>query len=483
MTIQSIFILEGTSGDVILEKHYKGVTSRASVEVFWEEVSKRTKRDDVPPILITSKYYLVNIYRGGLYFLATLTGDALALSVVEFLHRLYDIMGDYFGEVSARELMSNFSTAYQLLDETLDNGHPLVTEPNALHTLIAPPSITSRLTNFVTGKASNVSETIGEAAMSIIPWRKAGVKYAQNECTFDINEEIDCLYESNGSLVSSDIRGSIICNSHMSGMPDLTLHLTTPGVIEDCAFHPCVRYARWEREQVVSFVPPDGAFTLMTYRVSPDRAAPSSPVFCRPMISWREGGSARASFTLGLKPLAAALGWSGSGGVAMGSLSSSSSSSSSSSGLSSPPAGSRNSMSAASIGNALGIGPGATLMGPNGEVPVEDVQLVISFPKAVKTVDLSSEDGHVSVDPRSNVVTWTLGRFPRDKSPELSGTLHLAPGAPAPIESPHAVLKYTLSGQTGSNIGIRDLTMTAELYKFYKAVKSSLRAGRVHFRT
>jgi hypothetical protein len=31
--------------DVIIEKHYRGVTSRASVEVFWEEVNKRTKRD------------------------------------------------------------------------------------------------------------------------------------------------------------------------------------------------------------------------------------------------------------------------------------------------------------------------------------------------------------------------------------------------------------------------------------------------------
>ena len=26
-------------------------------------------------------------------------------------------------------------------------------------------------------------------------------------------------------------------------------------MVEDCAFHPCVRFARWEREQVVSFPP------------------------------------------------------------------------------------------------------------------------------------------------------------------------------------------------------------------------------------
>jgi hypothetical protein len=30
---------------VLLEKHYKGIISRAGVEAFWDEVSKRGKRD------------------------------------------------------------------------------------------------------------------------------------------------------------------------------------------------------------------------------------------------------------------------------------------------------------------------------------------------------------------------------------------------------------------------------------------------------
>jgi hypothetical protein len=31
--------------DVLLEKHYKGIINRSAVETFWEEVSKRSKRD------------------------------------------------------------------------------------------------------------------------------------------------------------------------------------------------------------------------------------------------------------------------------------------------------------------------------------------------------------------------------------------------------------------------------------------------------
>ena len=103
-------------------------------------------------------------------------------------------------------------------------------------------------------------------------------------------------------MVSSDLRGFVTCNSRMSGTPDLTLQFNQPAVIEDCSFHPCVRYGRWEREQVVSFVPPDGSFTLMNYRAA-ERTL-SAPLYCRPTVSWREG-SAKVSFVLGTKPMAA----------------------------------------------------------------------------------------------------------------------------------------------------------------------------------
>ena len=80
--IQSIWLIDGVSGDVVLEKHYKGLVGRTSVELFWEQVAKCARRDDVPPIIPTTKYYLVNIYRGGMYFLATLTGEVCRWSAV-----------------------------------------------------------------------------------------------------------------------------------------------------------------------------------------------------------------------------------------------------------------------------------------------------------------------------------------------------------------------------------------------------------------
>lgn len=119
-----------------------------------------------------------------------------ALFIIEFLHRVFDMFKQYFGEVSPRSLTANFSIAYQLLEEMLDNGYPMISEPNALETLIAPPSLVGKMSAFITGKANNgVSDTIGDGAMSIIPWRKTGVNYTQNEIYFDITEEIDCIVE------------------------------------------------------------------------------------------------------------------------------------------------------------------------------------------------------------------------------------------------------------------------------------------------
>ena len=80
-------------------------------------------------------------------------------------------------------------------------------------------------------------------------------------------------------MVACEISGSIKCNSRLSGVPDLTLVFTDPSVLDDCSFHPCVRYSRYERDAVVSFVPPDGIFELMKYRVQV-RQGKRQPVVC-----------------------------------------------------------------------------------------------------------------------------------------------------------------------------------------------------------
>jgi AP-3 complex subunit mu len=126
-----------------------------------------------------------------------------------------------------------------------DYRYPLTTEPNALKSMIVPPSMISRISEVATGVSSNISDTLPDATISNMPWRKTNVVYAQNEIYLDIIEEVDSIVNKNGAIISSEVNGSIMVNSRLSGVPDLTLNFVDPNLIDDCSFHPCVRYARY----------------------------------------------------------------------------------------------------------------------------------------------------------------------------------------------------------------------------------------------
>ena len=72
-------------------------------------------------------------------------------------------------------------------------------------------------------------------------------------------------------------------SSFLPGMPELKLGLNDKLMLEqtgrnfskgkavemeDIKFHQCVRLARFENDRTISFIPPDGEFELMRYRVT-----------------------------------------------------------------------------------------------------------------------------------------------------------------------------------------------------------------------
>jgi AP-3 complex subunit mu len=254
---------------------------------------------EVPPIITTSKYYLINVYRNDIFLLATTTRETSPLLVIEFLHRVYDILFEYFDSVEEATIRDNFSTVYQLLEEMMDYGYPLTTEPNALKAMIAPPTVMTRLTNAAGMGGSTVSDILPNGTISNMPWRKTGVKYLQNEIYLDIIEEVDAIIDKHGVIISTEVNGIIQGNSRLSGVPDLTLTFIDPELIDDCSFHPCVRYNRFERDKVVSFVPPDGNFELMKYRVHTIGPA-LPPCSCSPQFSF-ENNHGTVTITLGAK--------------------------------------------------------------------------------------------------------------------------------------------------------------------------------------
>jgi AP-1 complex subunit mu len=116
---------------------------------------------------------------------------------------------------------------------------------------------------------------------NVVGWRPEGIKHTKNEIFLDVVEKLNLLVSANGNVLSSEIIGAVKMRSFLSGMPELKLGLndkqlfdmtgrTSKGKLielEDIKFHQCVRLNRFENERNITFIPPDGEFELMTYRL------------------------------------------------------------------------------------------------------------------------------------------------------------------------------------------------------------------------
>jgi len=79
--------------------------------------------------------------------------------------------------------------------------------------------------------------------------------------------------------VSCEVVGNINIRCYLTGMPELRLGLndrmpanaTDPSQrnipLDNVKFHQCVRLARFESDGTIAFIPPDGAFELLSYRI------------------------------------------------------------------------------------------------------------------------------------------------------------------------------------------------------------------------
>jgi len=66
--------------------------------------------------------------------------------------------------------------------------------------------------------------------------------------------------------VKCEMHGEIQVNSDLPGLPDLMLSFANPTILNDVRFHPCAQFRPWESDRILSFVPPEGQFTPMSYR-------------------------------------------------------------------------------------------------------------------------------------------------------------------------------------------------------------------------
>jgi len=124
-------------------------------------------------------------------------------------------------------------------------------------------------------------------ATGAISWRAEDIKYRRNEVFIDIIESINVLLSNRGTVLKADVFGRVAVKTQLSGMPECKFgindKLVMRGVgeeskqmksadkgimIDDIKFHQCVRLGKFDRDRSITFIPPDGIFDVMTYRIS-----------------------------------------------------------------------------------------------------------------------------------------------------------------------------------------------------------------------
>ncbi|KAF1979326.1 clathrin adaptor, mu subunit [Bimuria novae-zelandiae CBS 107.79] len=250
-----------------------------------------------PPTLLYS------VIQDQLLLLCPTSSDTEPLQVLEFLHRVTDALEDFLGgPLLASKIESHYDVIAQLLGEMVDGGLVSTTEPNALRDVVdAPSTIKSLLAGvglpsstpsssssnspFALGGGRGASPRMGGmggnigvggigggGTTSTVPWRRANVRHTSNEMYVDIVETLHVTLSPSGRPLAALANGMIAFTAKVSGVPDLLLQLGCPGGISNAVslptFHPCVRLNRWrDHPGELSFVPPDGRFTLAGYEV------------------------------------------------------------------------------------------------------------------------------------------------------------------------------------------------------------------------
>lgn len=270
MSVSAIFVLD-VKGRILIYRDYRGDVSTKFAEKFMSKVNESEDSGKLSPILHDEGVTYLYLQHSNVYLLAVTRQNVNATAVMVFLHRLVEMFKYYFEAVEEESIRDNFVTVYELLDEVMDYGYPQFTEAQILQEFIKTDSYRM--------------EAVVKPPMAVtnaVSWRSEGIRHKKNEVFLDVVESVNLLVNSNGTLVLSEVTGCLKMRTFLSGMPECKLGLNDKVLfeaqgrnnkqkavdLEDMKFHQCVRLARFDNDRTISFIPPDGAFDLMSYRLS-----------------------------------------------------------------------------------------------------------------------------------------------------------------------------------------------------------------------
>lgn len=275
--ISSILLLNA-KGDILIHRAYKDNVTRAEAETFCHRVVAAKEASERPICQIGSCHYIHSVH-GEIIVVALTKDNVNALLVLKLLYKMVDLFKAYFGGVlDENQIRKNFVLVYELLDEIVDYGYPQILEADILKKYITQGGVKSIDLNDQEQLKKVIVQATGNCS-----WRAEGIRYSKNEVYLDVIESVNTLHSNKGTLLRSDVSGQIMVKCLLSGMPECQFGMNDKVVmasdhrqkgsekgiaLDDCRFHQCVRLSKFDLERTITFIPPDGVFELMTYRIT-----------------------------------------------------------------------------------------------------------------------------------------------------------------------------------------------------------------------
>lgn len=275
-------------GDVILERQYRDDVDRNMANAFKTEIINGKDRGGNPVVNLGMCSFMYTREQN-VYVVAVTRANANAMLAFTFMHSLINLFKSYFNKFNEKTLKSNFVIIYELLDEVCDNGYPQITSPEVLKAFITQRAARAADDPKDTYENQRKAKEVSMQVTGAVQWRGQNLVYKKNEVYLDIVESVSLLMSPKGVVLKASATGTIEMKTALSGMPELTIGLNDKVGEEatanqaqqsaqsnhkknidlaDLQFHQCVNLSKFASEKTISFVPPDGKFDLMKYRVT-----------------------------------------------------------------------------------------------------------------------------------------------------------------------------------------------------------------------
>ncbi|QIW98777.1 hypothetical protein AMS68_004295 [Peltaster fructicola] len=285
-------LLFNQKGELLIMRAYRSDFRPRLADVFRIQVIANANVRS--PILTLGSTTFSHIRSENLYIVGVTKGNANSALVFEFLYKLVSLGKSYFGgKFNEESVKSNFVMVYELLEEILDFGYPQNTDAETLKMYITTEGVKAERSTIEDSSKITMQATGAQS------WRREGIKYRKNEAFVDVIEDVNLLLSATGTVLRADVAGTIEMRAYLSGNPECKFGLNDSLLLgengdaaslggavgsaaggkatkaaagsvtlSDVSLHQCVRLSNFSQDRIISFIPPDGSFQLMSYRAT-----------------------------------------------------------------------------------------------------------------------------------------------------------------------------------------------------------------------